>query len=340
MPKTSPSDFWSALKKGALAAVYLIHGDDQRLIDKAYKAVEEKALAGGQPEFNADYFTGRDADPDQVLAAANTMPMMADRRLVAVRRMEEMKVALRDPILQYLANPNPTTVFLLQAGKLDRKEGDTKLENAVAKVGVSVHFAKPKPWEVPAAIAELARERGHKLDKNAAEALAELAGDDMMAVEQELEKVVLYRGDRKVITREDVLEAVADIKETIVYEFTDALAARQAEAALRAYGRLRDQGQEPLMILGMMARHFRIIWKLQELKAKGESDGLIAKQAGLNEWIMKKNYLPRLKEFPPRDAGRVTRLLADLDIKLKSTRTDKDILFERAIMRLCSRRLR
>ena len=91
MPKLSPSEFWSALKKGPLAPVYLVHGDDQRLADKAYKAVEARVLADGQPEFNADYFHGRDADPDLILAAANTMPMMADRRLVAVRRVEEMK---------------------------------------------------------------------------------------------------------------------------------------------------------------------------------------------------------------------------------------------------------
>lgn len=339
MAKVPPAEFLASLKKGPLAPVYLVHGSDQRRADQAYKAIEARALEDGEPEFNADYFHGRDADPTAVLSAARTMPMMAERRLVAVRHLEEMKAPAREPIMAYLADPNPSTVLLLHAGALDLRKGDGKFETAAAKAGVSVNFSKPKPWEVPDAIIEMARERGKKMDKAAANALSELAGDDMLAVEMELEKVILYRPDRKAITREDVLEAVADIREAVVYEFTDALAAKNAEAALRSYRRMRDQEQEPLMILGMMARHFRIIWKIQEYKREGQSDGMVAKNAGLNEFIMKKNYLPRLKEFPPRETGRVMRILADLDIKLKSSRTDKDVLFERAVLKLCSRRL-
>jgi DNA polymerase-3 subunit delta len=351
MPKLSPSEFWSALKKGAPAPVYLVHGDDQRLVDKAYKAIESLALAGGQSEFNADYFHGRDADPAQILAAANTMPMLADRRLVAVRHIEGMKTPKdpeapakattpRDRILKYLESPNPTTVLLLHAGALDLRKGDGKLETAAAKAGVSVHFPKPKAWKLTDAIVEMARERGRRMDQRAAEALAELAGDDMLALEQELEKVILYRGDRKVITREDVLEAVADIKETVVFAFTDAIAGRDGEGALIAFRRLADQGNEPLATLGMLARHFRLVWKMQEYRDRNQTAGVIARDLHLSEWVVKEKYLPWLEEFPASETGRIMTLIADLDIKLKSTRTDKDVLFERAIMDLCSSRLR
>jgi DNA polymerase-3 subunit delta len=178
------------------------------------------------------------------------------------------------------------------------------------------------------------------MDQRAAAALAELAGDDMLALEQELEKVILYRGDRKVITREDVLEAVADIKETVVFAFTDAIAGRDGEGALIAFRRLADQGNEPLATLGMLARHFRLVWKMQEYRDRNQTAGVIARDLHLSEWVVKEKYLPWLEEFPASETGRIMTLIADLDIKLKSTRTDKDVLFERAIMDLCSSRLR
>jgi DNA polymerase-3 subunit delta len=344
MSKPKPDQFRRALESGKLSNVYLFHGEDSRSIDRALQAVEERVLTGDLAEFNADYFHGKECEASSVLAAAQSLPVMADRRLVVIRHVEELKGSARELLTGYMAAPNQSTVLVLCAGALalrgaSAKKEDKALVEASAKAGESVHFARPTANRLPGLIQELVRERGKQIEKPAVEILVDLAGGETLGLEQEIDKVVLYVGDRERITREDALEAVADIKEANVFEFTDAVGACDVEAALRSLRRMREQGHEALMILGMLLRHFRLIWKIKEYQDRGEPPARIAKLTRLNEWILKNNYLPQLKKFSAADTGRITRALADLDMKLKSTRGEKDIIFERVIVKLCLGRL-
>jgi len=344
MSKDKPEEFFRFLEKGETVPVFLLYGEDFLAMDRAFKAVEERVLEGDLPEFNVDYFHGKEADPGQVVGAARTLPVMADKRLVVVRRVEEWKGLARERLIEYLASPAPATVLVLIAGALalrgaGTRKDDIALVEAAAKAGMAVRFPRPKGARLPRIIQETVRERGKRIESDAVQLLVDLAGDETLGLEQELSKVMIFVGERNQITREDVLEAVADIKEANVFEFTDAIGTRDVESGLRALRRMREQGQEPLMILGMLLRHFRLIWKIQEYMESGQTPGKISKLVGVNEWILKKSYLPQIKKFSESDTGMITRSLADLDIKIKSTRADKDVLFERSVIRLCLGRL-
>lgn len=340
MGKATPEDFFRSVKSGKSVSVYLLYGEDSLNIDRGLKALEKSVIGSDLPEFNTDYFHGKEADPGEVIGAARTLPVMADKRLVVLRRVEEWKTPDREQILEYLKSPCPTTVFCLVAyalslkGKSAKKE-DWALVSAAAKSGVAVNFARPQRGRLGGVISAMVRERGKRIEAGAVRLLAELAGDEMLGLEHEIAKIILFIGDRNDITRNDVLEAVADVKEANVFEFTDAIGARDVENALRALQRMREQGQQPLMVLSMLTRHFRLIWKIQEYMDRGEPPGKTAKLTGLNEWVLKKSYLPQVSKFKESDTGKITAMLAELDIRMKSTGADKDILFERTIIKLC-----
>lgn len=344
MPKLKPQDLAAALKKEGPSPVYLLHGDDGRGIERALSDIVAAALADGEDEFNSDWFSGRESSAGEVAAAARMLPMMADRRLVVLKRADEIKGPSRGPLLEYLEDPSPMTVLVmtgpgLQVSGSSAKKDDKKLLAAAGKAGVTIEFQRPKARQLPALVEAMARERGKTADREAVRALIDLAGAETFGLEQEVEKVSLYIGGRKRITADDVLKAVADIKEAGIFEFTDAIGAKNVEEALRIFGKMREQGNEPLMLLGMLARHFRIIWQLQALTSSGMSHTEIARKLRLNEWIMKNNYIPQLNKFPPGDTGRIMKSLADLDIKMKSTRADRDLLFEKEVIGLCLGRL-
>lgn len=344
MSHLKPPDFHKALKAGKVSPVCLLYGEDLRAMDRALKELEETLLGQGVDEFNADYFDGREVDPGAVIAAARTLPMMSDRRLVVVRRAGDLKGGAREAVIEYFSSPNPSTVLVLSAAGLALKGSgaraeDKKLVEAAAKAGDAVNFARPSARALPQVIADMARERGKRIEPAAVGLFIDLAGDETLGIDHQLEKVILYVGDRDRISRDDVLEAVADVKEANVFEFTDAIGARDAEGALKSFRRMLDQGQEPLMILGMLLRHFRLLWKIREHVEGGQTPGQISKLVKLNEWVIKNSYLPQIRKFPDADTGRIARTLADLDIRLKSTRADREILFERTVINLCSGRL-
>ncbi len=341
----NPGELRKSIQGGQVQPVYLLHGDDARSIDLALKALEEAVLGqDSSPEFNADYFHGKESEPVEVISAAQTLPMMSERRLVVVRHVDEWKGAEREKLNQYMASPNPSTVLVMISTDLalrgsGAKKEDHALVSSADKAGAAVNFQRPRPKNLAELLKQMARERGKSLTDDAARLMIELAGTDTLGLEHELEKAYLFVGDEQRITREDVLEASADIKEANVFEFTDAMGSRDAETAMRALRRMREQGQEPLMIMGMLLRHFRLLWKIQEHAEEGHTPGKIAGMVGLNEWVIKKSYMPQLNKFSRADTGKITRMLADLDKKIKSTGADQDVLFEKALIKMCLGRL-
>jgi DNA polymerase III subunit delta len=342
MVKPNRKQILKSIETDGLRPVYFFHGDDSRTMDKAQKIVEDRVLDGGLPEFNAEYFNARETEASVVTSSCQTMPVMADKRLVVLRHLQEWKDPQKKSLSQYLESPNPETVLVivnigLLKGPAAGKE-DKALMKIAKKSGAVIDFPRPYKRDVPAIIQDIAEDEGKKFEGPALTLLAELAGDETLGIEQEVLKVVLYTGDRKKITRDDVLKAVADIKEATVFEFTDSIGIRDVEGSLRTYRKMREKGQEPLMVLGMLLRHFRMIWKIQKLREEGQTPGAVAKKLRMNEWILKNNYLPQIKKFPDFEFGRITRVLSELDIKMKSTRSDREVLFERTIMKLCSGR--
>jgi len=332
MPSLKPEELTRELKSAKLRPVYLLWGPETLLIDRALAEIEKQALLGAMIAFNCDRFRAREAGAAEVVAAAQTLPMIAERRLVVVKELEAWRVEEQEKLVPYLEAPAPGTCLVLVAEEVDARR---KMAKAVQAKGAMVEFKHPYPSQLPALIKEMAGARGKSIEPDAVELLIELKGNYLQMLEQELEKLALYLGAQKTITREHVAESVADTKLSVVFEFTDAVGERNAEKALRVFQRMMETGEAPLAMLGMVARHFRLIWKIQALQQERKAPAEIAQETGLNRFILEKTYLPQSRNFRARDLGRLSSALADLDFALKSSSSDREALFERTVIELC-----
>src|SRR5258708_8233088 len=141
-----------SLKKGARISepVYLLYGDEDVLKDEAIRALVDTAV-GANSDFNLDVRFASDLTPESFHALVNTPPMLADRRAVVVRGVEQLgkrKTKLRDEVVRYLASPNPTTVLVLVVAA--GEEADADLVRASAVVAVDALPAERVPrWLQP-----------------------------------------------------------------------------------------------------------------------------------------------------------------------------------------------
>src|SRR5258707_8876655 len=107
------------LKKGAPDPVYLLHGDEDVLKDEAVRALFDAAVDPAARDFNFDSRFAADLDAEAFHALVNTPPMLADRRAVVLRRLDQLrkrKSKLRDELVRYLSAPNPPTLLVLVVG--------------------------------------------------------------------------------------------------------------------------------------------------------------------------------------------------------------------------------
>jgi DNA polymerase-3 subunit delta len=239
--------------------VILLVAAEASLRQRAREEIRAQVLAGASPAFDEDRFdlAASGADPGRVLSAARTLPVLAPRRLVLVRGLEDRRAQrfLEELLPGYLESPVPSTCLLLEAERVDRRQRWVK---RVAEVGqLRVLEAPRRPAELRDWIAEQLRARGKTPGSGAAVALFEAIGPELDRLGSEIDKLCLFAGERARITADDVARVTGQTRVLALYELTDAVGDGRRGDALRLLGRLLDQGEAPLALVAALASHLR-----------------------------------------------------------------------------------
>ena len=245
----------SLKKKTAQApdAVYLLYGDEDVLKDEAVRALLDSAV-GADRDFNLDVRYAPDLTPESFHALVNTLPMLAERRAVVVRGVEQLgkrKTKLRDELLRYLAAPNPTTVLVLVVAA--GEEPDAEVVRASTAVAL-----EPLPAErVPRWIQHYAATLGLTLAPDAAELLLGAVGNDLSTLARELEKLAsLTAGTGRPIAAEDVTSLVGVRRGETLYDLVHAALERRVACAAQLVEPVLEQaGMSGVKILSLLGTH-------------------------------------------------------------------------------------
>ena len=106
---------FAELASGKPAPVYVLSSEQPLLLERAVSAIRD---ATG---FNYDIIEASRATASRIMATAQTLPMMAQRRMVLVRDIGSMQAAELNKLVEYLDSPNPSTVLVAVAGKVDKR---------------------------------------------------------------------------------------------------------------------------------------------------------------------------------------------------------------------------
>jgi DNA polymerase-3 subunit delta len=175
--------------------------------------------------------------------------------------------ALVKQISEYLENPAPFTVLVLEAAALDQRMRLAKLfaeKTVTVSVELSADSGERSRLAVPLAI-DMAKELGSDLEHDAAEELCEILGGELAAIHTEVEKLSAYAGDRKKITRADVDLLVISSQKYEVWDLADMLAERRSAQALEFLDSLLREGEAAVALLGGLAWMYRKLLEAQEL---------------------------------------------------------------------------
>jgi len=280
-----PEDFNRSVENGEFARLYLLCGDEPYLVERAVKKLLDRAVDPGFRDFNLNVFYGNEVKGDEVFSVAQTLPMFAELRVILVKKGGDLSAGAMEVLLPYLQDPCPSTCLILQAEKVD---GRKKFFAEFKKRGEVVEFKRPYENQLGPYVRDEVRAAGKKIDAQAAELLAYLVGNNLQELVSQIEKLCIYCGKKEVIGVAEVKAIVSDTKVESVFEFTDALGAKDAGRALRMLTTLLGDGEAPLKILGGVARHYRQLWQVRELMDRRVPAGELAKASGINPYFLKK----------------------------------------------------
>lgn len=322
--------------------ITLIHGPAELLRTEAL--AELTAGIATDPELaalNTSHLDGRTMTLADLHNAADTLPFLAERRLVIVENLlarlaapgkrkskeaapaadegdpaepepepEDTKTQGKAFLAYFDQTPHSTELVLLEA---DTASGPgLRRMQELARDGQAhiIVCEKPRKNDLPEWIRNRARGRKVKLDAAAIQDLAEFVGEDLRQLDQELIKLADYAGER-IVTREDVRALVPATRAASVFEMVDALGLGNGSTAGRLMQHALDvDGEPPLRLLAMIARQYRLLIQVKALQAQGARPPEIARTLNIGEWTVPRFVNQANRHSFPRLERAMERILA------------------------------
>jgi len=316
------------LTKGKARPFYLLYGDEVYLIERARQNIVDALL----PQFGELNFASYDADqtrPAEVITACNTLPCMAQRRIVLVKGAHHYSQSDLRTFIPYLHSPSPTTALIFTAEKVPAEFLKEAKDGAF-------HFQPLPLKEIPRWIRTIAQELGKDIAPDAVGYIQEAVGRDLQGLSHELSKASLYIGERGRIELADVEGVVSEVRTTTIFELTKAIGERDLKRTFRALERIWESGEPPLKILGMISRQFRHLLITKEVQANGGGAEEIKKQIGVPNPYYLKELAAQAKGFSQGALRRAMKTLWETDLRFKRSSLSKRLLLEGLVITLCT----
>ncbi len=318
---------------------YILHGEDEFSRAEQVAAFKEKIGDAAVRDFNVTVLDGRKVTLAELRHAADAVPFLADKRLVIVDGLLTRLSAGRgkgssggEPsgstkelmagLLDYLPQvPDSTRLVFVEDKTLPASNAVLKLA-AAQKGKTAIAFGTPK--NVAGWIEKRLQKHGGAIDRQAAAKLAQLGGSDLRRLDSEIQKLVTYVNAARPITEDDVARLVSASVEANIFDLVDALGRRDGPRAMRELHRLLDLGENPLGLLAMIARQFRLMIQVKELQEKNAPAPEMAKTLGQHPFVIEK-IGQQARNFSIDQLERIYSHLLDVDVGIKTGETS-DVL--------------
>jgi DNA polymerase-3 subunit delta len=264
----------------SLAPCYLVTGDEFLLVDEALDAIRGKARESG--------FTSRELhvatvgfDWDALTASTANLSLFAQQRIIELRLPTgKPGKAGSAAILDLVEQSGSEIMFIVSGPKLDKSSGASKWAKSIDQKGVSLPLWPIGVRELPGWIANRMRAVGLQPDRDAVTLIADRVEGNLLAAQQEIEKLRLILGEGKV-SAAAVNDAVANSSRYDVYKLTDAALSGDANRSVKILGGLRSEGVEPVIVMWALTRELRTLATLDDVIRQGGDLGGAMQKSGV-----------------------------------------------------------
>jgi DNA polymerase-3 subunit delta len=326
----SLKELQNILQAGTVPGLILLYGQESFFVEKGMLAVRDAVVTPENRDFNLTQFYGKDFVPNDVVEQARTFPVFAERRLVMIKNIHESRAEQLETLLDYVEDPVPETVLLLTAEKIDARR---KIFQLFKKNGVSIEFKKIYENQLPSFVRDLANSSNLSLTAGALKLFCKRVGTNLAEVQGEMEKLVGYLGERDLADEADVAAIVSDTRIESIFDLTDAMGRGDRSTALTLLDRLLAEGQAPLMILAMMTRHFRQMWKISELVSQKVPQSELPRRVGASPYFLK-GLMQQATRFDHRQYRQVFNRFLETDLALKSSGGEPRMQLEQLLLEI------
>ena len=349
--------FVSDVSARNLKPAYVLVGDEVFFRDRCREALLQHLVTPELRDFSLHDLDLTQTGIAEILDMARTPSLMAPFQVFFIRGVKALygRGSHQEQfaeIEEYCRNPNPAAVLIFvadhisipaDARRMDMqdKERYDRIRETLGEYCAVIELARVQEDDGMRWVVEHAAKEAVKVDADAARELVDALGADMMLVSNELEKLILFVGQKKRITIGDVETMVLAAKQRSLYELTDAISSKDRVRALSVLDALlaSEEGEEAAIgHIYMLARTFRQMLVILEKNVRDSRaiwqalwQGFRVPPFAAEEVIRQaRRYKSR------RELTGALRLLARADLALRSNPASKRLVLEKLVIDLCA----
>jgi DNA polymerase-3 subunit delta len=310
------------LKQKKILPVYYIFGEDTYSIDTTSVAIQKYIQPFITSDFDKEIFYGENQNFVNITGMASTFPFGSEKKLIVIKQAE--KARDKKELVSYLKSPADFTVLVcLHEGSissLDSEPYKSLSQNNYLYEAKELKGKNLIEWLIAQA------EKNEKiLSYENAQLLTDIAGDNRITLESQLEKIFIYLGDKKEITIESIRGLSTSLKEYTIFDLQNAIGKKNKKNAFFILLNLIKNGMEPIQIIAMLNKYFTSLARVNELVSQKTPEQSMARMIGTHPYYLKDYYNAR-KIYSDRHLENAFAALLKADIALKTTSIDNQTL--------------
>jgi len=308
---------------------YLLIGPEEYLKRQFLGKLKKSVLGETGSETDLGIFTAGSTPISEILAFLNTMPFTSKKRLAILNNIDEISTDEKDSLVRYLSSPRESSVLVMKTSSRESRKSAEKIF-LPAKI---IKCDRLKEREVGSWIQKEFAARGKKISPPAAALIAEFAGNDLLLLKNEIEKIAAFALKSAEITEKHVEEICLRSAYKTAFELIDMVLGKKLAEALLP---LRDlsAGEKSHRMLNLLAWQFRAFMKIKNLP-KGLSRDEISRLSGVKKYFLEKT-IRESGRFTVRQLAKNLEIILEADFFIKNGKMSPQHAFERVLVGLCA----
>ncbi len=321
------------LKAGIIRNLYLFCGPEEYLKKYYLDSIRDKLLSENLREMNMMVLEGK-VEIEKLKDYCTALPMFSEHKMVIVKnsgffRSQRKsgegdseatgeKESKKDELSEFLANVPSYTCLVFVEDDVNRK---LRAVNAIKKHGLVVEFDYQKPADLAKWVVKVFEANKKKIDMVTASMIVENSEPGMTEILNEVNKVILFVGERTRITDDDIKKVCTKSIKSMIFDLTDAAAERDSSKALKLLNDMISLKEPVPKIFFMLTRQLRLVLQMKLLTEEGMSTNQAISRMRLTPYAARK-IVKQAQGFSAEMLKEVLEECLKLDEAVKSGRLE------------------
>lgn len=309
---------------------YLLYSSDGAILNKEINDLEKKLDVGDNDiiYYNID-------DIDGIINEASTIGMFSLNKFIIINMDSYFKDKKDISNINLLENyfdsynSNSYLVFVCNSDSIDSRK---KIVNLIKKYGI-VKKLEANDNYLNDYVNNYLKDNGYKINNGDVVYFINRVGNNINNVTNELDKLMLYKINDKIINRNDIdLLTVENIDDSI-YDLVNCILKNDNEKAIKLYNNFINNGMDVNQIVAIIAAQIRLLYQVKRLYNSGKSNDEIAKILEFKSVYRVKYLLSDSYYYSESDLVKYLSKLADIDNAIKTSNGDGNMLMQLFIVK-------